>query len=214
MGRENKKEAVAALHKERILKAAEALFSEKGFEETTLEDISRASEYSRRTIYAYYESKDDILHHIIENGLLSLKNGIENAIAQNSAFLPRYRAICAAMYTYQRECPHSLGAVEQAGAAELEAAGPSDTVGRILSLGKEINALLAGFIEKGKEEGAVRQDVIPMMSVYVLWAGMSSLLALVRTKGAWICRQFSVSENEFLTYGFRQIINSILTNRI
>lgn len=69
MGETNKKEAVAALHRARIMTAAEKLFSEKGYEQTTIEDISKESEYSRRTIYAYYESKDDILHCIIEKGL-------------------------------------------------------------------------------------------------------------------------------------------------
>ena len=60
-----KKEAVAALHREQIMKAAEALFTEKGYEQTTIDDISKASQYSRRTLYAYYESKEDILYHII-----------------------------------------------------------------------------------------------------------------------------------------------------
>lgn len=50
MGRENKKEAVAALHREWIMTAAERLFSEKGYEQTTIEDISAASGYSRRRI--------------------------------------------------------------------------------------------------------------------------------------------------------------------
>ncbi len=50
MGRENKKESVAALHRERIMTAAERLFSEKGYEQTTIEDISAASGYSRRRI--------------------------------------------------------------------------------------------------------------------------------------------------------------------
>ncbi|MGN1095623.1 MAG: TetR/AcrR family transcriptional regulator, partial [Eubacteriales bacterium] len=71
MKHENKKEAIASLHRERILSAAEELFLSKGYEKTTVDDISVASEYSRRTIYAYYESKDDILHHIIEKGLIS-----------------------------------------------------------------------------------------------------------------------------------------------
>ena len=77
MGEANKKEAVAALHRARIMTAAEKLFSEKGYEQTTIEDISKKSEYSRRTIYAYYESKDDILHRIIEKGLQALKMDIE-----------------------------------------------------------------------------------------------------------------------------------------
>ena len=47
----NRKEAVAALHRARIMTAAERLFSEKGYALTTIEDISKASEYSRRTSY-------------------------------------------------------------------------------------------------------------------------------------------------------------------
>ncbi len=65
------------------MKAAEKLFSEKGYEQTTIEDISKASEYSQRTIYVYYESKEDILYHIIEKGLIELKQNIENVIHLN-----------------------------------------------------------------------------------------------------------------------------------
>ena len=41
MGRENKKDVVAALHREQIMKAAEKLFSEKGYVQTTIDDISK-----------------------------------------------------------------------------------------------------------------------------------------------------------------------------
>lgn len=214
MGRENKKEAVAALHREQIMKAAETLFSEKGFEKTTIEDISKVSEYSRRTIYAYYESKDDILHNIIEKGLLSLKSEIELALQINDNFIDRYKAICIAVNKYQNECPHSLENVNKAKTANLNFDNLSDTVKHILALGTEISELLASFIEKGKETGIVRQDVSPMMTVYILWSSMSALITLLQTKGAFICNQLSVSENDFLEYGFRQIINSILEESI
>jgi len=81
-------------------------------------------------------------------------------------------------------------------------------------LGTEINELLATFIEKGKVDGIVRQDIVPMMSVYVLWSNITSLLTLSQTKGRFISKQFSISEDEFLDYGFKQIINSILEVRI
>ncbi|MGN1410389.1 MAG: TetR/AcrR family transcriptional regulator [Eubacteriales bacterium] len=210
MGRENKKEAVASLHRETIMKAAEELFSEKGFEQTTIDDISKASGYSRRTVYAYYESKDDILHHIVEKGLISLKSDIENALQPDGDFISKYMAVCMAVKKYQTECPHSLNNVNKAKAADLDSDNISDTVRHILALGTEINELLAGFIEKGKEDGVVRQDVVPAMSVYILWSGISSLIELTQTKGDFICKQFSVSESDFLEYGFQQIINSIL----
>lgn len=213
MGRENQKEAVAALHREKIMEAAEALFSEKGFEATTIADISRASAYSRRTIYVYFESKDDILHHIIEKGLLLLKDEIGNALRKNHDLIAQYRAICSAMVRYQTECPCSLENVTKANTGHVEFESLSDTVKHIFTLGTEINALLAEFIESGKQKGMIRQDVIPLMSVYVLWSGMTSLIALAQTKGQFICKQFGISEDDFYEYGFQQLLNSLLEVR-
>ena len=52
------------------------------------------------------------------------------------------------------------------------------------------------------------------MSVYVLYSGMTALLALAESKGEFIEKQFSLSEEEFLEYGFRQIISSMLAEKI
>ncbi len=219
MGRENKREAIAALHREQIMSAAETLFSEKGFETTTIEDVSKASGYSRRTIYAYYESKDDILHHIIEKGLLLLKGEIENAVQgsviQNSNdFVVKYKAICLAMIRYQTECPHSLDNVVKAKTEMLDLENVSDTIKRILNLGTEINEMLAVFIENGKEKHIVRQEVMPMLTVYILWSSITSFIALAQTKGKFIGKQFHLSEEDFYEYGFKQIINSVLEERL
>lgn len=214
MGRVNQKDAVAALHREKIMEAAETLFVEKGFDTTTIEDISKASAYSRRTIYAYFESKDDILHHIIAKGLLILKDEISRAIDKNDGFIAQYRAICLAMVKYQTQCPCSLENVTRADTGNLDFENLSDTVKQILILGTEINDLLAEFVEAGKRCGLVRQDVIPLMTVYILWSSMTSLIALAQTKGQFISKQFDISENEFYEYGFKQIINSILEVKI
>ena len=214
MGRENKKESVAALHRKVILKASEKLFIEKGFGETTISDISAASGYSRRTIYAYYLSKEDILHHIIMQGLSFLKNDIETGMAESGDFITRYSSICAAMKKYYEDCPLSAKSVITADTGKISFETLSPAVKRILNLGDEINGPLVGFIEGGKSSGAVRSDVEPMPTVYILWSSISSLLTLTGTKGRFLTQSLSFTRDEFLEYGFRQIINSILTERI
>ena len=211
MGRENKKEAIAALHREQILRAAEKLFYEKGYSQTTVEDISQVSRYSRRTVYAYYESKEDILHHIVEKGLERLRNDVGEAVNRPGSFTDRYEAVCEAMARYQREYPHAAGCVNR---SSPDRSSVSATVKHILALGEEINRILAAFLRSGQESGAVRKDVVPMMSVYVLWAGITALLEMTASKGAYICEALSVSEEEFLEYGFRQLLNSVLEERI
>ena len=214
MGRETKKVAVAALHREQIMCAAEKTFTERGFLQTTIEDISKASEYSRRTIYSYYESKEDILHHIIAKGLLTLKQDIETVLQEDTDFIAQYDAICDAIKKYQLECPHSLENVTQAKTSNFDLRQLSPALKQIFTLGAEINNSLATFIQKGKEQGIVRQDIIPMQTVYVLWASITALLTLIQTKGPYIAKAFSITQDEFLAYGKKQILNSILEVRI
>jgi AcrR family transcriptional regulator len=55
--RERKKQQT----REKIARVALELFTERGYEHTTLADIADAADVSRRTIFSYYESKEDIL---------------------------------------------------------------------------------------------------------------------------------------------------------
>src|ERR1700719_4781098 len=55
--RERKKQQT----RDRIARVALELFAERGYDETTLADIAEAADVSPRTIFAYYENKEDIL---------------------------------------------------------------------------------------------------------------------------------------------------------
>jgi AcrR family transcriptional regulator len=55
--RQRKKDRV----REQLLEAAVKLFSRKGFDATTIDDIVGAVEVSRRTFFRYFETKEDVL---------------------------------------------------------------------------------------------------------------------------------------------------------
>ena len=204
---EDRRTAVAALHRARILAAAETLFAQKGFDQTTIDDLSRASGYSRRTIYAYYQGKGDILLSCAAAGLRALKADIEAALGSGGDFAARYFAVCGAMRSYHRNYPFSVGRISTAEASSAAA-------GEIYALGEEINARLAGFIQEGQAAGAVRQDVRPEPAVYALWAGIHGLIELAAARGTHIERQLGMDADAFLEYGFGQLINGILEERL
>lgn len=214
MERQNKKESVAALHKEKIMLAAEQIFSEKGFQAATIADISEASQYSRRTLYAYFESKEDILYHVILKGLNILKANIETGLATHHDFFTQYKMICEAMKDYQLNSPHSFASVNNMKNKDMNMESIPPVVMQIFTIGTEINQMLASFIENGKAEGIVRPEIKSMQTVYILWSNLSSLVSLVQSKGPFISQEFHTTEEEFLAYGFNQIINSILKERI
>ena len=161
MGRGNKNTAVAALIKEHILSAASRLFTEKGFSASRIDDISAMSGYSRRTIYAYFESKEDILDHITVKGLSALLGDIRSAAASNRDITGRWLDICGAMLRYKAKYPTSDRAVEASSPDKLTKKELSPARKEILRLGSEINDLLAGFIRDGISSGEVRPGILP-----------------------------------------------------
>lgn len=58
----NVREKKKASTKEALLKAGANLFAEKGYERTTVEDISEKAVVSKFTFYKYFESKEELLH--------------------------------------------------------------------------------------------------------------------------------------------------------
>ncbi len=66
--------------KERILKAAEEVFSEKGYHNTKVYQIAEAAGVSVGTIYRFYESKEELYADVIKTKLKELEKRVSRAI--------------------------------------------------------------------------------------------------------------------------------------
>ena len=69
--------------RQRILRASRQLFSAKGYEETTMDDVAERSEVSKATLYNYFPGKDraGVLHDI--KGQLEGKAGCVPSVSDN-----------------------------------------------------------------------------------------------------------------------------------
>lgn len=55
-----------------ILATARTIFFDKGFRNTTIDDIAKASELARGTIYLYFQTKEEIYATVLEEGMNTL----------------------------------------------------------------------------------------------------------------------------------------------
>jgi TetR/AcrR family transcriptional regulator len=67
-------------HRQEILNSACKVFSEKGYKNATIADISKNSEFSIASIYKHFESKEDIYHSLIEDTLKWYYEALEDAV--------------------------------------------------------------------------------------------------------------------------------------
>ena len=125
--------------RERLTRAAIALFLERGFEATTLDDIASAADISRRSFFHYFDSKEEVVfawHEEITAALVaaigarpaseSMLAAAENAIAAMARQIEPAEAI--AMARLKRDNP-ALQARDQVKYEQLERA-LADALGR------------------------------------------------------------------------------------
>lgn len=78
--------------REIILDAAARLFSERGFEATSINDLARAVGRSKSTIYHYFTDKNQIYIDVILWTLTALCEQVEQAVAAQSTARTRFLA--------------------------------------------------------------------------------------------------------------------------
>lgn len=71
--------------KQLLVDIARQLFAKQGFESTTMNDIAMTSKKGRRTLYTYFNSKEDIYYAVIQTELERLAERMEEVAQKNIA---------------------------------------------------------------------------------------------------------------------------------
>ncbi len=70
------------IRKFELIEAAEALFREQGYRQTSVNDIVKKVGVAQGTFYYYFESKDDILDAVINHYIDSYQRSLEHLLSQ------------------------------------------------------------------------------------------------------------------------------------
>lgn len=92
----------------RMLEAASAVFAEKGFETTSMDDIAHAAGMTKPTLYRYFPSKEALFEAVFVEALDGLVAAIDRAMAEHPGPVARIEAIIHAIVPTFREHLGSL----------------------------------------------------------------------------------------------------------
>jgi AcrR family transcriptional regulator len=90
----------------RILEATEQLFIEKGYHDTSINDIAEAADFSRTSIYQYFSSKEEIYIHILEQYTDLLAERVAKASAAAVTVPEKIRIFLGEMRQVMKEKPN------------------------------------------------------------------------------------------------------------
>ncbi|MFH2002560.1 MAG: TetR/AcrR family transcriptional regulator [Planctomycetota bacterium] len=104
----NRKEMERNTRQQFVLDAARRVMTRKGIEDTTMEDIASEVEYTRRTLYAYFSSRDEIYLMVLVEDLKARWAEQQKAIATAITGLDKILAWGDSFYAFAREHTHAM----------------------------------------------------------------------------------------------------------
>jgi AcrR family transcriptional regulator len=151
-----------------MIKAAALLFTQKGFEATTLTDIAEASGTERATLYYYFASKEEVLREAV--GDVSQRNldMVERVRASSLGAEERIALFVEnTMRSYDENYPQVFLYIQQ---DMTKVGATSDEWARtMVRQSRAFEDALLGLIRDGVEDGTFRADLEVEIVAKSLW---------------------------------------------
>ena len=79
--------------KRKIFEASMKLFAEKGYDATSIEEITGTVGVAKGTLYYHFSSKEEIFDFLVEEGIKLLQNSVDIKTAKYTNYLDKIKAI-------------------------------------------------------------------------------------------------------------------------
>jgi AcrR family transcriptional regulator len=139
--------------RESLFQAALQLFAERGFAETTVEDITNAADVGKGTFFNYFPSKDHILLAFGEMQLGKLQEAVNTARNKNEPMPEFLRALGVRMTQEPTRNPAIIRALLQ---AYLSTTRVREAM---IDMQERVQALHTQMIQLGQDRGEIRSDL-------------------------------------------------------
>jgi AcrR family transcriptional regulator len=213
LGIDQRREKEKQIRRNDILEAAEHVFFTKGYNQATMDDVAKAAEFSKRTIYVYFNSKEQIYFEIMIRGyrlmIGLLKQKIQNAGAATA--IESLRQMGDALYSFSRQHPEYFKAIIEYETAEIDfESGVTDEArDECYALGEEMTEYLVGLLRQGMDEGEIRKDLDLVKTALVLWSCVIGVLNTAHKKEKYIRHMHSTTPDELVSAAFTLMLESI-----
>lgn len=158
--------------REAILRAAKAVFAEKGLLASTVDEIAERAEVAKGTIYLYFKAKEEMFAALMDEGLALVGRRFSEAIDLSLSADENLRRLCEAYCRLYREEPQYFKLLFFCSHADVRAkacANPSECQGL---------PPLAALIQKGVDEGTFSPTVDPAKAAAITWASSNGIILL------------------------------------
>lgn len=160
-----------------LLETVVEVFNERGFDGTSMEDLSKRLGISKSAIYHHVSGKDELLELAIGRALDGLADAVERNRRLRAAAIVRLEHLIRASVAV-------LVAQQPFVTLLLRVRGNTEVERRALQRRRAFDGYVAELVQLAAAEGAVRPDIDPALTARLLFGMLNSLTEWVRRPSA------------------------------
>lgn len=92
------------MKEEQILNAAKKLFTNYGFKKVSMDEIASEAGVTKKTVYTYFSSKEELLKYCIKEELQNMRKIIENVEFKKLDFMETVHQVIYNLLKYKKNC--------------------------------------------------------------------------------------------------------------
>jgi len=158
---------------ESLLTVAVTVFNERGYDGTSMEDLSRRLGISKSSIYYHVEGKEHLLALALDRALDGLFAVADEVTASGQPAIERLeRLVRGSVYVLADRLPYVT--------LLLRARGNTSTERRALARRREFDQIVADLVKAAEQDGDIRPDVDPAITARLLFGLVNSVVEWYR----------------------------------
>ena len=169
---------------ESVLAVAVKLFNERGYDGTSMEDLSRKLGITKSAIYHHVDSKQDLLRLATGRALDALFTEVDKLAQVDGRAIDRLEHLVrGSVLVLAGNLPFVTLLLRVRGNTKVER--------EALARRREFDRLVAGLVAQAAAEGDLRSDIDPAVTARLLFGLVNSLIEWYRPRGAAAAAQLA-----------------------
>ena len=213
LGLNERKEKEKQIRRNDIIDAAEAVFFSKGYDVATMDDVARKAEFSKRTVYVYFNSKEQLYFEIMVRGYRILIEMIEAALndAHNKNAIEKIKLIGNTLYQFNIAYPNYFYAIMsyENGEKDFVDGITDESREECYALGEKLFDYFTATLLDGVKEGLIRGDIDIKNTAIILWSCTIGLFNTLIKKRNYIQNYHERSSEKLIIEGLDLLLFAI-----
>jgi AcrR family transcriptional regulator len=153
---------------ESLLAVSVAVFNERGYDGTSMEDLSRRLGIAKSSIYHHVDSKEQLLSLALDRALDGIFSVAGQAGGQPGPAIGRLQYLVrGSVLVLADRLPYVT--------LLLRARGNTDTERRALARRREFDRIVADLVKEAQRDGDIRPDIDPAAAARILFGMVNSI---------------------------------------